>query len=65
MKTPQNNVRYLPRTIKKKKFHFSEHRPWTFPFSSENGISTIKPKVFLEPIKEWSVFKGDRVSNEK
>ncbi|XP_060849063.1 large ribosomal subunit protein uL24m [Rhopalosiphum padi] len=60
-KTPQNNPRYLPRTVKKKKYHFSEHRPWSMPFKSQNNFGDLKPKVFLEPIKEWSIFKGDRV----
>jgi len=32
------------------------------PFQSQNNFGDLKPKVFLEPIKEWSFFKGDRVS---
>jgi len=64
-KTPQNNPRYLPRTVKKKKYHFSEHRPWSMPFGTQNNFGDLKPKVFLEPIKEWSIFKGDRVSIEQ
>lgn len=32
------------------------------PFSTQNSINNVEPKVFLEPIKEWSIFKGDRVS---
>lgn len=63
-KTPDNNTRYLPRSVKKKKFYFSVHRPWTLSFSGENNINDYKPKVFLEPILEWSIFKGDRVSIE-
>lgn len=31
-------------------------------FSGDNNINDCKPKVFLEPILEWSFFKGDRVS---
>jgi len=31
------------------------------PFSTENTVNSLQPKVFLEPIKEWSIFKGDRV----
>jgi len=34
------------------------------PFGSQNNFGDLKPKVFLEPIKEWSIFKGDRVSIE-
>ncbi|XP_050438471.1 probable 39S ribosomal protein L24, mitochondrial [Adelges cooleyi] len=60
-KTPRNNPRYLPRTVKKKKFHFGTDRPWSQGFQSNNGIGELKPKVFIEPIKDWSFFKGDRV----
>lgn len=35
------------------------------PFSSQNNFGDLEPKVFLEPIKEWSIFKGDRVSIEQ
>lgn len=35
------------------------------PFQSQNNFGDLKPKVFLEPIKEWSFFKGDRVSITK
>jgi len=35
------------------------------PFQSQNNFGDLKPKVFLEPIKEWSIFKGDRVSITK
>jgi len=35
------------------------------PFKSQNNFGDLKPKVFLEPIKEWSIFKGDRVSIKK
>jgi large subunit ribosomal protein L24 len=60
-KTPLNNPRYLPRTVKKKIFHFNQHRPWSIQFSGQNNIGNLYPKVFVEPIKEWSFFKGDRV----
>lgn len=61
-KTPLNNPRYLPRTVKKKIFYFNQHRPWSIQFSGQNNIGNLYPKVFVEPIKEWSFFKGDRVS---
>lgn len=47
--------------IERKKYNFSVHRPWTHEFRSENEPGTLKSKVFLEPIKEWSHFRGDRV----
>ncbi|XP_050527554.1 probable 39S ribosomal protein L24, mitochondrial [Daktulosphaira vitifoliae] len=60
-KTPRNNPRYLPRTVKKKKFYFGQERPWTYAFANQNSIGEVKSKVFVEPIKNWSFFKGDRV----
>lgn len=55
-------IQYRPNTeIKRKKFHFSTHRPWTADFKRENAPGILHPKVFVEPIKEWSVFRGDRV----
>lgn len=45
--------------IKKKKYHFGLHRPWTHEFREDN--SSMHQKVWVEPIKEWSFFRGDRV----
>lgn len=47
--------------VKRKKFHFTTHRPWTAAFREENAPGKMHAKVFVEPIKEWSVFRGDRV----
>lgn len=47
--------------VKRKKYHFSTHRPWTAQFREENAPGRHHPKIFLEPIKEWSIFRGDRV----
>lgn len=47
--------------VKKKKYHFSTHRPWTQQFWEENAPGKHHAKVFVEPIKEWSYFRGDRV----
>lgn len=45
--------------IVKKDWHYGEHRPWTDTFKQEN--TKRFPRVFVEPIKEWWIFKGDRV----
>ena len=47
--------------IVKTDWHYGEHRPWTDNFKQEN--TKRFPRVFVEPIKEWWIFKGDRVSS--
>jgi len=55
-------IQYKPNAvIQRKKFYFGLHRPWTAEFRNENMPGVIPPKIFLEPIKEWSYFRGDRV----
>ncbi|KAJ8678622.1 hypothetical protein QAD02_014409 [Eretmocerus hayati] len=53
--------KYLPRTIQRKKFRFGLHRPWTNEFRLEHPDGIIHPTNHVEPIKEWSFFRGDRV----
>ena len=45
----------------KKTWTYNEHRPWTIGFKEANQPGTRPKKMFVEPIKEWTVFKGDRV----
>ncbi|XP_011707203.1 PREDICTED: probable 39S ribosomal protein L24, mitochondrial [Wasmannia auropunctata] len=59
-KTPRK-PNYLPRTIERKRFHFSIHRPWTHDFHRENAPGKMHPFIHVEPIKDWSFFRGDRV----
>ncbi|XP_050690506.1 probable 39S ribosomal protein L24, mitochondrial [Eriocheir sinensis] len=47
--------------VKRKKYHFDVHRPWSQEFKIDNAPGTRKQKVFIEPIGEWSFFKGDQV----
>lgn len=47
--------------VKRKKYHFTTHRPWTGEFKEENAPGRLYAKVFVEPIKDWSIFRGDRV----
>lgn len=55
-------IQYKPNAkMERKNYYFSVHRPWTADFRSENEPGSRKPKIFLEPIKEWSHFRGDRV----
>ncbi|PSN38819.1 putative 39S ribosomal protein L24 [Blattella germanica] len=58
-KTPKA-PQYLNRTVARKKFRFTTNRPWTAAFAHQNQPGTIRKKIFVEPIKNWSFFKGDR-----
>ncbi|XP_057380058.1 large ribosomal subunit protein uL24m-like [Daphnia carinata] len=56
---PKDLPQYLPVTLEKKKFRYTMNRPWTEEFRRQN-LSRRK-KVFVEPLKEWTFFRGDRV----
>jgi len=45
----------------KKNWVYNEHRPWTTAFKQANPVGNPQKPVFVEPIKEWKMFKGDRV----
>jgi len=60
-RNPRGKPNYQPRTIERKKFRFTTNRPWTGQFRQQNLPGTIRKKVFLEPIEEWSYYRGDRV----
>lgn len=48
--TPRGNPRYLPKTIERKKFIFTENRPWTREFFMDNAPGKQVEKMFVEPI---------------
>ncbi|XP_029036194.1 probable 39S ribosomal protein L24, mitochondrial [Osmia bicornis bicornis] len=61
-KSPPGKPQYLRRKIvATKKFYFSIHRPWTTTFQVENFKHKRRDFVPVEPIKDWSFFRGDRV----
>jgi len=60
-RTPRGLPQYLPRDVVRHKRHLGVHRPWSPPFQKENEFGRPRPKVFVEPLREWSYFKGDRV----
>ncbi|CAG4995454.1 unnamed protein product [Parnassius apollo] len=60
-KNPTGYPQYPAAQIARKKYRFTTHRPWTGQFRRQNEPNTHRKKVFLEPIGEWSFFKGDRV----
>ena len=45
----------------KKTWVYGEHRPWTSEFKRDNTAGDRPRRVYVEPIKEWSMFKGDQV----
>jgi len=61
--TAPDMIQYLPYQRKKKAqfFRFGKHRPWTQEFLKENPLGEKKTPIITEPIRDWSVFKGDRV----
>ncbi|KAM3958025.1 LOW QUALITY PROTEIN: mitochondrial ribosomal protein L24 [Aphomia sociella] len=59
-KNPTGYPQYPKAQVARKKFRFTTNRPWTGQFRQQNETGGQK-KVFLEPIGEWSFFKGDRV----
>ena len=61
-KTPRGFPQYLPRTLQREDYYFDIHRPWTEEFRRDNEIGRSIKKIYVEPIKDWCFFKGDRVS---
>jgi len=58
-KTP-DMIQYLPHENKRRNFRFTTNRPWTDAFKKQNQ-GPVRPIVFVEPIRDWNIFKGDRV----
>lgn len=52
---------FRPITVKRIKKNFDVDRPWTFEFQMLN-YQKKKCEAWVEPIKDWYMFKGDRVS---
>jgi len=45
----------------KKTWTYEEHRPWTQAFKQDNLPNERPKRLYVEPIKDWAIFKGDRV----
>ncbi|CAF4770488.1 unnamed protein product [Pieris macdunnoughi] len=60
-KTPKGHPQYTDAQVARKSYRFTTYRPWTVQFARQNERGTRRKKVFIEPIGEWSFFKGDRV----
>ncbi|KAF7989855.1 hypothetical protein HCN44_008529 [Aphidius gifuensis] len=59
--TPKGNPRFSKRIIQREQFKFSTHRPWTREFYWENHPGKKLYEDVVNPIKQWSWFRGDRV----
>lgn len=51
---------YLPREVKRRRVRFTTNRPWSAEFEKQNQFSH-RNRVYVQPIKNWLFFKGDRV----
>lgn len=60
-KTPGGLPQYLQKKVIHKKRYFTVHSPWSNHFQRANERGKRNPKVFVEPYRDWSYFKGDRV----
>ncbi|XP_004933534.1 large ribosomal subunit protein uL24m [Bombyx mori] len=60
-KTPAGYPQYKKAQVARKKYRFTTNRPWTGQFRQQNEPGTLRKKVFLEPIRDWTFFRGDRV----
>ncbi|XP_035730413.1 probable 39S ribosomal protein L24, mitochondrial [Vespa mandarinia] len=60
-RTPRGKPQYLPRTLERKRYWFSIYKPWTNNFKIENIKPLLPDYIHIEPIKDWSFFRGDRV----
>ncbi|KAK1131010.1 hypothetical protein K0M31_017313 [Melipona bicolor] len=61
-KPPPGKPQYLNRKIvANHKLYYSIHRPWTSHFQFQNWVLKRRHWYPLEPIKDWSFFRGDRV----
>lgn len=56
-KAPQ----FQDRVIKREVFTYGMHRPWTKEFYDENMPGKRIEKDLVEPIKEWTIYRGDKV----
>ncbi|XP_016926021.3 large ribosomal subunit protein uL24m [Drosophila suzukii] len=58
--TPKE-INYLPRTVERKRFRYTTNRSWTGHFRQQNMPGTVRRHVLVEPIEDWSFFRGDRI----
>ncbi|XP_054159251.1 probable 39S ribosomal protein L24, mitochondrial [Oppia nitens] len=55
-------INYNPRTVRwRKRAYYDMSRPWTDEFQQLNAPNVDIPTIFVEPIKKFYIFRGDRV----
>jgi len=53
---------YQRRTVRwRKRAYYDIHRPWSQEFQNMNAPNMKLPVIYVQPIKEWFMFRGDRV----
>ncbi|CAL1286048.1 unnamed protein product [Larinioides sclopetarius] len=60
-KNHEKGPQYQDRTIKREVFTYGMHRPWTKEFYEANFPGKHIQKDVVEPIKEWTIYRGDTV----
>ena len=61
-KRAPNLPQYVQKIFRYKKMaYYDEWRPWQDEFKQINQEGFRTPKIFVEPKREWSYFRGDRV----
>ncbi|RWS06098.1 39S ribosomal protein L24: mitochondrial-like protein [Dinothrombium tinctorium] len=53
---------YLKKTVRwRNQPYYDIHRPWSKEFQEQNAPGVKQPSLFVEPIKYFYIFRGDRV----
>lgn len=57
-----NMPQYVQKIFRyKTRAYYDEWRPWEREFGDLNSQGIKTPKIYVEPIRNWSFFRGDRV----
>lgn len=61
-KRDPNLPQYLQKIYRyKKEGYYDQWRPWEDDFKKLNDVTVRIPKIYVEPKRDWSYFRGDRV----
>lgn len=60
-KTPRGFPQFRAKTLKRMDYYMTDIRPWAEEWKMDNEIGRVNPKLWVEPIKNWSIFCGDLV----
>ncbi|XP_015908930.1 large ribosomal subunit protein uL24m [Parasteatoda tepidariorum] len=57
----EKEPQYQDKVIKREVFTYGLHRPWTREFLEANLPGKYVEQDVVEPIKEWTIYRGDKV----